>query len=131
MLTPRQAPPQYAPPMQRADDGYIYPADGSYNGARYPAPRGSRRLYDAQSYPQPQYYDNRGYAPQYAPPQPYYQPRGLFQDLIAVDSGARTTGRRTAESGPDAFGAPSGGQWDDPMLQAGAKGLTAPFRTSS
>jgi hypothetical protein len=70
--------PQYAQPMQRADDGYIYPADGSNDGARYPAPRGTRRLYDAQGQ-QPQYYDNRGYAPQYAPqPQPYYQPRGLF-----------------------------------------------------
>ena len=61
--------------MQRADDGYIYPADGSDSGARYPAPRGSRRGYDAQSYPQQQFYDNRGYAPQ---PQPYYQQRGLF-----------------------------------------------------
>ena len=31
--------------------------------ARYPAPRRSRRLYDAQVYQQPQqYYDNRGYA---------------------------------------------------------------------
>jgi hypothetical protein len=78
---PQQYPqPQYAQPMQRADDGYIYPADGSDNGARYPAPRGSRRVYDAQSYQQqPQYDDNRGYAPQYAPqPQPYYQQRGLF-----------------------------------------------------
>ncbi|HEY4113156.1 MAG TPA: L,D-transpeptidase family protein, partial [Rhizomicrobium sp.] len=91
VLTPQQMPPpqyaqpqygqpQYAQPMQRADDGYIYPADGSDNGARYPAPRGARRLYDAQSYQQqPQYDDNRGYAPQYAPqPQPYYQQRGLF-----------------------------------------------------
>jgi hypothetical protein len=83
VLTPqRLPPPQYAPPVQRADDGYIYPADGSSNAAVYPAPPGARRrLYDAQSYPQPQnqYYDNRGYAPQYAPPpQPYYQQRGLF-----------------------------------------------------
>jgi hypothetical protein len=69
-------PQQYAQPMQRADDGYIYPADGSNDGARYPAPRGSRRVYDAQSYQQQQYYDNRGYAP--PQPQPYYQPRGLF-----------------------------------------------------
>ena len=45
----------------------------------------SRRLYDAQAYPQPQnqYYDNRGYAPQNGAPQGYYQPRpyqprGLF-----------------------------------------------------
>jgi hypothetical protein len=89
-LTPQGPPPgQYAPqypqPMQRADDGYIYPADGSSNAAIYPAPPGTRRIYDAQSYPRPQsqYYDNRaqydndrGYAP--PPPQPYYQPRGLF-----------------------------------------------------
>jgi hypothetical protein len=80
MLTP-QGQTQY-PPMQRADDGYIYPADGSSNAAIYPAPPGMRRrAYDAQSYPQPQqqYYDNRGYTPQYQPqPQPYYQQRGLF-----------------------------------------------------
>jgi hypothetical protein len=85
MLAPPQAPPgQIVPQVQRPDDGYIYPADGSSDVARYPAPRSSRRLYDAQVYPQQQqYYDNRGYAPQYAPPQyapqPYYQPRGLFQ----------------------------------------------------
>jgi hypothetical protein len=74
---------QYVPQVQRPDDGYIYPADGSSDVARYPAPRSSRRLYDAQVYQQQQqqYYDNRGYAPQYAPqvyaPRPY-QPRGLF-----------------------------------------------------
>jgi hypothetical protein len=80
---PARYAPQYAP-QQRPDDGYIYPADGSSDGARYPAPRSTRRLYDAQQgYPQPQpYYDNRGnyYAPQSPPPgypQPYYQ-RGLF-----------------------------------------------------
>ena len=75
-LTPRQIAPQ------QADDGYIYPADGSSSDARYPSPRGSRRVYDAQVYQQQQYYDNRGYQqPQYAPqvyaPRPYYQ-RGLF-----------------------------------------------------
>ena len=81
VLTPQRLPPgqyasQYAAPVQRPDDGYIYPADGSSDGARYPAPRSNRRLFGAQSYPQPQYYDNRGYA---APsPQPYYQPRGFF-----------------------------------------------------
>jgi hypothetical protein len=68
-------------PQQPPDDGYIYPADGSADVARYPAPRSNRRLYDAQAYPQQQ--DNRGYAPQPAAPQvyaprPYYQPRGLF-----------------------------------------------------
>ncbi len=76
---PMQGP--YAPQVQRPDDGYIYPADGSSDVARYPAPRSSRRLYDTQVYQQQQYYDNRGYAPQYAPqvyaPRPY-QPRGLF-----------------------------------------------------
>ena len=81
VLTP-QGPTQYAQPVQRADDGYIYPADGNPDMARYPAPRSSRQLYDAQANPQ-QYDDNRGYAPQYAPPpvyapRSYYQPRGLF-----------------------------------------------------
>jgi hypothetical protein len=88
VITPRPLPPgQYAPPMppqeqpqMRPDDGYIYPADGSSDVARYPAPRSSRRLYDAQAYPQPQqqyqYYDNRGYAPQYAPP--VYAPRSYY-----------------------------------------------------
>lgn len=100
MLTPRQAPSQYSQNQypqspqsqypqsypqgqyaQRPDDGYIYPADGSDTGARYPAPRSARRLYDAQAYPRQQpYYNN----PQYAPPppayqpRPYYQPRGFF-----------------------------------------------------
>jgi hypothetical protein len=66
----------YAPqPQVRPEDGYIYPADGSSNEARYPAPRG-RRVYDAEANPQPQDYDNRGYA---AAPQGYYQPRPVFQ----------------------------------------------------
>jgi hypothetical protein len=79
VLTPQRVMPgQYAPQVQRPDDGYIYPTDGNSDVARYPAPRGSRRLYDAQTTPQQQYYDNRGYAPQYAP-QPNYQPRGFFQ----------------------------------------------------
>jgi hypothetical protein len=96
VLTPQQAAPdQYArqvqpqtqpqvQPLERADDGYFYPADGSGDGARYPAPRSSRRLNDAQVYQQQQqqYYDNRGYDPQYAPqvyaPRPYYQPRGTY-----------------------------------------------------
>jgi L,D-transpeptidase catalytic domain len=91
VITPRPLPPgQYAPQMQpqeqpqmRPDDGYIYPADGSSDVARYPAPRSSRSLYDAQAYPQPQqqyqqqqYYDNRGYAPQYAPQ--VYVPRSYY-----------------------------------------------------
>ncbi len=89
VLTPQ---PQLLPgrqiaPQQRPDDGYIYPADGSSDEARYPAPRTTRRLYDAQAYPQPQqqYYNNPGYAPAPPParaapaPQGYYQPRSFFQ----------------------------------------------------
>lgn len=82
-VAPRQLAPRPIAPPQLADDGYIYPADGS-DTARYPAPRGYRRSYDAQA-AQQQYYD-RGYAPQvYAPgyaapgyaPRPYYQ-RGYY-----------------------------------------------------
>ena len=70
-----------AAPQARADDGYIYPADGSSNEARYPAP--GRRIHGTQAYQQqPQYYGNRGYAPApqgyYYQPRPYYQQRGLF-----------------------------------------------------
>jgi L,D-transpeptidase catalytic domain len=80
VITPQQQPA----PQVRADDGYIYPADGSSNEARYPAPRGRRVFNDAQVYTQPQqqYYANRGYAPApqgyYYQPRPNYQPRGLF-----------------------------------------------------
>jgi hypothetical protein len=79
----QQAPGQYAPQV-RADDGYFYPADGSSDGARYPAPRSSRPLYDARAAQQPQqYYDNNGYLVQTVPPgyaqRPYYQPRGFFE----------------------------------------------------
>ncbi len=83
VITPQPQPvaPQPVAPQMRADDGYIYPADGNSDEARYPAPR-SRRLYDAQAAPQQQYYNNRGYAapPQgyYTQPRPSYQPRGLF-----------------------------------------------------
>jgi hypothetical protein len=79
-LTPQQYAPRQIVPQMQADDGYIYPADGSSTEARYPAPRGTRRVYDAQVYQQQQYYDNRGqpqYAPQVYAPRPYYQ-RGLF-----------------------------------------------------
>ena len=84
VITPRQLPPaQYAPQVQ-ANDGYFYPADGSSDGARYPAPRSNRRLYDARANQQPQqYYDNNGYLVQSVPPgyapRPYYQPRGFFE----------------------------------------------------
>jgi hypothetical protein len=84
---PQQYYPNQQPmPPQRADDGYIYPADGSSNQQIYPAPRSSRPLYNAQAYPQPQsrYYND----PNAAPPPPqgyyqqprYYQPRGFFQN---------------------------------------------------
>ncbi len=69
-------------PQARADDGYIYPSDGSSTEQRYPAPR---RVYGAQAYQQQQqYYGNGGYyqpAPQgyyQQQPRPYYQQRGLF-----------------------------------------------------
>src|SRR4029077_15477411 len=55
-------PAQRAAPVARADDGYIYPADGSSNEARYPAP--GRRIYDTQA------------DQQQAAPQPYYGNRG-------------------------------------------------------
>ena len=74
VLTPRQLPPDQNPQAQ-ADPDYIYPADGSSDMARYPAPRG-RRIYDAQAYPQPQYYGSRGYPP--APQGYYYQPRPTY-----------------------------------------------------
>jgi hypothetical protein len=82
LAPPQQIAPRPYQPQMRADDGYIYPADGSSDVARYPAPRSTRPLYDAQGYQQQQYrqqqyYDNRGYAPQYAP-QPVYTPRSYY-----------------------------------------------------
>jgi L,D-transpeptidase catalytic domain len=85
VITPPQQ--RVVPQAQaRADDGYIYPADGSSNEARYPAP--GRRVYDntqayqQQQQQQQQYYGNRGYAPApqgyYYQPRQSYQPRGLF-----------------------------------------------------
>jgi hypothetical protein len=83
VLTPQQFAP--APQAQaRADDGYIYPADGSSTEQRYPAPRG-RGVYNAEAYGQQrQYYSygDRAYgsapAPQYYQPRSYYQPRGFY-----------------------------------------------------
>jgi hypothetical protein len=77
VITPQQR--QVAPPQQQANDGYIYPADGSSNDARYPAPRGYRRMYDAQG--QQGYYAPQGgyagpqgyYGQQQGYPRPYYQ----------------------------------------------------------
>ncbi|MDA9433302.1 L,D-transpeptidase [Bradyrhizobium sp. CCBAU 51627] len=84
-------PVNLTPPMQPArrympqDDNYIYPADGSDTGARYPAPRPITRPYGAQVYqqlPQPQQTYDQGYGQQgyYYQPQPrqYYQPRDYF-----------------------------------------------------
>jgi hypothetical protein len=80
-----QAQAQRVAPVARADDGYIYPADGSSNEARYPAP--GRRIYDTQAYqqqaPQPQNYGNRGYGP--APQGYYYQPRQTYQQRTYQD----------------------------------------------
>ncbi|MCS4012345.1 hypothetical protein M2192_009305, partial [Bradyrhizobium elkanii USDA 61] len=80
VLTPQ---PRDYPAQARADDGYIYPADGSSTDRRYPAPPSSRRVYDAQAYgqQQQQYYGNQGYAPApqgYYQPRPAYQPRGFY-----------------------------------------------------
>lgn len=90
VLTPQ---PQFFPgrqavPQQRADDGYIYPADGSDNTARYPAPRGTGRTvsgaqtYGAQVYsqqqPQTYYGDNPGYQQRVYQPRSYYQPRSTY-----------------------------------------------------
>ena len=73
VITPQQR--QIEPQAQA--NGYIYPADGSSSEARYPAPRGYRRMYDAQG--QQQYYAPQGY---YAAPQGYYvqgYPRQYYQ----------------------------------------------------
>jgi L,D-transpeptidase catalytic domain len=89
VLTPQ---PQLLPgrqvvPQQRADDGYIYPADGSDSGAVYPAPRTTRRVYDAQVYAPQQQYQYNSDSASYPQPQRYYQARpyqprgyGYYQD---------------------------------------------------
>lgn len=80
VIAPQQLLPNQIAPQARVDDGYVYPADGSSDVARYPAPRSSNRVYGAQAYgQQPQTYDNRGYAPQYQPQQGYYQQRQYYQ----------------------------------------------------
>jgi hypothetical protein len=78
-LVPQTAPRQIVPQV-RADDGYIYPADGSSSDTRYPSPRSSRRVYDGQVYYQQQpTYDNRGYYDPQSAPQVYApRQRGLF-----------------------------------------------------
>src|SRR5512139_3725768 len=82
-LTPQTLPGRrYVPQAQ--DDGYIYPADGSDNTARYPAPRNTRPLYDAQVYPSQRQYQShdQGYGAQgyYYQPRQYYPPRGYYQN---------------------------------------------------
>ena len=83
-------PVNLTPPAQPArrympqDDNYIYPADGSDTGARYPAPRPITRPYGTQAYqqlPQPTYdqgYGQQGYYYQQQQPRQYYQPRGYY-----------------------------------------------------
>jgi hypothetical protein len=68
VITPQQR--QIAP--QARAEGYIYPADGSSADARYPAPRGYRRMYDAQGQ---QYYTPQGQQGYYVQgyPRQYYQ----------------------------------------------------------
>jgi L,D-transpeptidase catalytic domain len=79
-ITPRQPMQGQMAPQQRADDGYIYPADGSSNQQIYPAPPSGRRLYNAQAYPQQQpSYNNTYYDQGYAPPPGYYQQRPVYQ----------------------------------------------------
>jgi lipoprotein-anchoring transpeptidase ErfK/SrfK len=65
--------PRPLTPQVRADDGYIYPADGSSSDRRYPAPRGYVRT-DGQLYyqQQPTYRNSYGYQ---TAPQPYQQQR--------------------------------------------------------
>jgi hypothetical protein len=88
VLTPQQ---QYMPgrqvvvPQQQADDGYIYPADGSDTGARYPAPPSAgRRVYGAQAAAQQNQYYYGNSNPGYAQPRVYqqrpYQPRDYYSN---------------------------------------------------
>jgi lipoprotein-anchoring transpeptidase ErfK/SrfK len=77
-LTPQAAPTRRYMPQ---DDNYIYPADGSDTTARYPAPRDTRRLYDAQVYQQQQGYQQQRQYPSYDQGTGYYsqQPRQYYQ----------------------------------------------------
>lgn len=86
-LTPQQVVPnrrQQQRPVQQADDGYIYPADGSDTGARYPAPPGYRRMTEAEAQ---QYYANRGYYGRQYQQQGYqYQQQGYQPQVYAPQS---------------------------------------------
>ena len=73
---------QIVPRRQAAAAGYVY-SDGTQIDANgYAVPQGYRRGYDAQGnvrqYDVDRGYAQRGYAPQYAPQQQYYQPRGYY-----------------------------------------------------
>ena len=74
-LSPQAAPARRYVPQ---DDNYIYPADGSDTGARYPAPRTARRVYDAQAYQRQDYDPSYGQQGYYQQPRPSYQPRGYY-----------------------------------------------------
>jgi len=77
---PQLLPGRRSAPQVQADDGYIYPADGSSSDTRYPSPRSGRRVYDGQVYYQQQpAYDSRGYYDPQSAPQVYApRQRGLF-----------------------------------------------------
>jgi hypothetical protein len=73
---PGRRPVQQQQQPQQADDGYIYPADGSSTDQRYPAPRSTQRANNGQVYyyqQQPQAYDS------YGNPYPQQQPRSYYQ----------------------------------------------------
>ena len=66
------------------DDNYIYPADGSDTGTRYPAPRPVNRAYGAQVYQQqPQQSYDQGYGQQGYGPDSYGQQRYAQQGYSA------------------------------------------------
>jgi len=74
---PGRRPTYQQPQQQRADDGYIYPADGSSSDQRYPMPRSSQRASNAPAgyYQQQPASDGYGYPVQQ---QRVYQQRGLY-----------------------------------------------------
>jgi hypothetical protein len=70
---PGRRPEQPQPPQQRADDGYIYPADGSSADQRYPMPRSSQRAYGGQTYYDQQQPVYDGYGNPVPQQRSYYQ----------------------------------------------------------
>ncbi len=78
-LTPRRLYPEQRQEAQ-VDPDYYYSTDPD-DQRRYPAPRGYRRSYEAQSnLPDNQYRSPQMYAPQVYAPQPYYGPRGYYEN---------------------------------------------------